>query len=253
MPADPVELWLVDLDACGPGLQALEGAVPRLSAEDRERASRVPQPHEAARRLAAYTALRIAIERMVGPQMRGRAFVRNAGGKPTLEGVSVQFNLSHTEDLALIGVAWAQPIGVDLEKVRPVKMDPRHIDAICAAGAGLGREPLPGKNTVHAFLQAWARLEAFTKARGNTLPKTLEDAGVRGRSHGETTLAGIETKARRLAHSAGLFVGDVRLPPGLHGAVATARAFPFARAEPFPADLPALEGILATGVGSALQ
>jgi 4'-phosphopantetheinyl transferase len=252
MAADSVELWLVDLDACGPALQALEEAAPRLSAEDRERASRVPQPQEAARRLTAYIALRIAIERMAGAGVRGGAFERSPAGKPRLDGTFVQFSLSHTEDLALIGVTRAQPIGVDLEKVRSVRMDHRHMDAIRAAGAGLGREPLPGLSAERAFLQAWARLEAFTKARGDTLPKTLAATGVRGRSHGKTTLAEIEARARRLAHGAGLFVSDVRLPPGLHGAVATARALPFARAVSFPADRPALDRILAAGAGPAV-
>jgi len=246
MASDSVELWLVDLDACGPAIQALERDTPRLSAEDRERASRVPQPQEAARRLTAYIALRVAIERMGGAGVRGQAFVRSPAGKPRLDGVSVQFSLSHAEDFALIGVTRAQPIGVDIEKTRPVRMDQRHTDAIRAAGAGLGREPFPGLSAERAFLQAWARLEAFTKARGATLPKTLADTGIRGRSHGKTTPVEVEARARRLAHAAGLFVSDVRLPPGLHGAVATARALPFARAVSFPAGRPALD-VLAAG------
>lgn len=245
MPADPVELWLVDLDACGPALQALEGVTPRLSGEDAKRASQVPQPREAARRLTAYIALRIAIERMAGAGVRGQAFARGAAGKPKLEGTSVAFSLSHTEDLALIGVARAQCIGVDIEKVRPVRIGQSHTDAIRAAGAGLSRELLSGPGPERAFLQAWARLEAFTKARGDTLPNTLADVGVRGRSHGTATTAVIEARARRLVQGAGLFVRDVRLPPGLHGAVATARALPIARAARFPADRLALDRILA--------
>lgn len=245
MAADSVELWLVDLDACGPALRALEGDMPRLSAEDIERASLVPQPQEAARRLTAYTALRVAIERMAGAGVRGHPFVRDRAGKPRLDGASVAFSLSHTEDLALIGVARAQPIGVDIEKVRSVRIGRGHTDAIRAAGAGLGREPLPGLSAERAFLQAWARLEAFTKARGDTLPKTLADADVRGRSQGTTTTPEIEARARRLAYGAGLFVRDVRLPPGLYGAVATGRALPFARAVRFPADRSALDRILA--------
>src|SRR5581483_9645150 len=81
---ESMELWLVDLEAAAPALEALEHDVPRLSADDRDRAGRLSDPREKRYRLAAYAALRVVLERVGGPGVRGQRFLRPAGGKPRL-------------------------------------------------------------------------------------------------------------------------------------------------------------------------
>jgi 4'-phosphopantetheinyl transferase len=243
MPDRIVEWWLVDLDACAPALQAIERAIPRLSPDDRRRAAALADPREAARRRAAYTALRIAIERLAGPAVRAQPFTRDDSGKPTLPLSGVAFSLAHTNELALIGVTRLATIGIDLERMRPIRMSLRHIDDIRAAGAGLGREPLPG-GTEHAFLQAWARIEAFTKARGHTLLHTLAGLGLRNRPQRPPSPAETQSTARRLARTANLHVTDIKLPLDLHGAVAVPRALLAARVRMFPADQSELANLL---------
>jgi 4'-phosphopantetheinyl transferase len=79
-------------------------------------------------------------------------FRRGERGKPELVGEDLAFNLSHSNGLALIGVASAGAIGVDLERVRP----PRRT------------EPL---------LRRWTAKEAVVKAFGLGLalsPRRLE-------------------------------------------------------------------------------
>ena len=235
MPDRIVELWLVDLDACAPALQAIERAIPRLSPDDRRRAAALADPREAARRRAAYTALRIAIERLAGPAVRARPFTRDDSGKPTLPDSGVAFSLAHTNELALIGVTRLATIGVDLEKTRPFRMSPRHLNDIRAAGAGLGREPLP-RRAEHAFLQAWARIEAFTKARGHTLLHTLADLGLRNRPQHPPSPGETQTTARRLVRTSGLHVTDIKLPRDLHGAVALPHPLLAARVRMFPTE-----------------
>src|SRR5262249_58155826 len=61
--ATRMELWLVDLDAAAPALEALEREVPRLSADERARARRLKEPREQRRRLAAHPAPRLALAR----------------------------------------------------------------------------------------------------------------------------------------------------------------------------------------------
>lgn len=243
MPADLIELWLVDLDACAPALEAIERDIPRLSPDDRERADALADPREAARRRAAYIAIRIAIERLAGPAVRAQPFTRDNSGKPTLPDSGVAFSLAHTNELALIGVTRLAAIGVDLEKMRPIRMSPRHIDDIRAAGAGLGREPLP-QGPEHAFLQAWARIEAFAKARGHTLLHTLAALGLRNRPQRPPSPAETQTTARRLARSARLHVTDIKLPRDLHGAVAVPRALLAARVRILPADQSELANLM---------
>jgi phosphopantetheinyl transferase len=242
------ELWLVDLERTAPALQVLEAAQPRLSTDDRRRARQVADLRERRRRLTAYVALRVALERMAGRPLRGAAFVRSPAGKPSLAGVAAEFSLSHSGRFALIGVTRLAAIGVDLERARSVRMSPRHQQLLAAAGRALADMPLPAQSSGDAvgqetFLQAWSRLEAFAKARGQGLARLLADVGVRGGSHAATP-AQIETATRRVAREAGLKVCDLRLPAGLFGAVAVAKAAPFPRVRAFPIDGPAVARLI---------
>lgn len=236
-----IELWLVDLEQCAAGLEALERDAPRLADDDRDRAGAIGDLRERRHRLTAYTALRVLLERVVGAGVRGRPFVRGPGGKPRIEEGGAEFSVSHTQGLALIGVTRALPIGVDLEKARVVRMAPRRHGEILAAGVGLGDKPLPDLGTDRAFLQAWARLEAFTKARGRALALTLADLDLRGKGRQQVPLTHVGSAARRLAREAGLMVRDVKLPPGLHGAVAAPRGARLARVRLFPTEPAGLE------------
>ena len=94
-----------------------------------------------------------------------------------------------------------------------------------AAGEGLGDKPLSGLGAERAFLQAWARLEAFAKARGSGLAWVfLVELGLRGKGPVQPPpLPQVRSAARRLVGAAGLLVCDVRLLPGFHGAVAAPR------------------------------
>jgi 4'-phosphopantetheinyl transferase len=234
------ELWLVDLERAAPVLEAIEQAEPRLSADDRARTHQLADPRERRHRLAAYVALRIALERIAGPQqVRGIAFVRFGGGKPRLAG-QVEFSLSHNGGTALIGVTGRGYIGVDLESQRPVRVSLLRRQLIVAAGDGLAGAPLASASDA-AFLQAWSRLEAFAKAKGRGLARLLEDVGVRGEGSHAVTPARVEAAARRMITEACLAVHDLELRPDLYGAVA---AEPFAAIPPvrsFPLDHPGIE------------
>ncbi len=243
---DSIELWLVDLGQCALALETLERDVPRLAADDRDRALAIDDPRERRHRLAAYTALRVLLERCAGPAVRGQRFLRDGDLKPRLGDRSAEFNLSHTEGLALIGVSRGLPLGVDIEKVRSAKMSPRRLGEFIAIGAGLGGKLLPSVGAERTFIQAWARLEAFTKARGRGLAQTLADLGLRGprRRQAPLTLAHLEDTARRLVRDANLAVHDVRLPLAFHGAVAAPRGVHVVGIRAFPADRAQIDQLL---------
>lgn len=241
-----IELWLVDLPKVAPALEALEREVPRLGSDDRARARRLREPAERRHRLAAYTALRILLERAGGPRVRGQRIVRPAGGKPRLIAASPAFSVSHTGELAMIGIARAHCIGVDLEARRVIAMSRRRREEIVAIAVGLGGpvRALVDPGTDAAVLQAWCRLEACAKARGTGVARLLSGLGLRQASGRTLSLASIETAARQLAGDAGLTVGDVRLPDGLYGAIATAPFTPPARPQRFPTTRGAIARLL---------
>ena len=242
-----VELWLVDLHTCADALELLEHETPRLTLDERERANALRDLRDRRSRLTTYCALRLLLERIAGPGVRGRQLTRSVTGKPSLDGGGAEFSLSHIDDLALIAVSPAMTLGVDLERVRPVKMGPRHLAEITAIGKGLSDKPLPALGTERAFLQAWTRLEAFTKARGRGLAQTLADVGARGRGgRHRLSPAELQVRARRIAHDAGLTVHDVPLPSALHGAIAMPRGPRPLRAQAFPTDHAAIARLLGT-------
>lgn len=239
-----MELWLVDLEAAAPVLEALERDVPRLSADDRDRAGRLSDARERRHRLAAYMALRVVLERLGGVDVRAQRFVRPAGGKPRLRTAGPAFSLSHTSSLALIGVSETQAVGVDLEGTRTLAMSRRRREEILAVGAGLGGRP-PGEFDSDAtVLQAWCRLEACAKARGQGVARLLGELGLRQGRGRQLPLADIKAAARRLVREADLAVDDISLRLGLHGAVAYAGSSAASRLRHFPADRAAIARLL---------
>jgi 4'-phosphopantetheinyl transferase len=234
------ELWLVDLEAAAPALQALERVTARLADEDRARALRVRDARERRQRVTAYIALRVLLERMAGPAVRGQAFVRGSAGKPHLATGAATFSLSHTGGLALIGVAPAGAIGVDLERARRLGMSARRREHILAVGSGLAAMSSIKPDADDALLRAWCRLEAFAKAHGQGVARVLEEVGVRGVRRRTPTPGDVEAAARALARKAGLLVRDLRMPSGLFAAVAATGPAKPLRPRPFPCEAGAI-------------
>ncbi len=246
----PIELWLVDLEACADALDAMERATPRLSKDDRKRAEAIAEPRECRHRLAAYTALRVLLERMAGPQVRGISLTRAPGGKPGLDDGHAEFSLSHTQGLALIAVGSSGPLGIDLEPRRIVRMSPRAALEICAIATGLGGRLAAAPGSNRAVLQAWTRLEAFAKARGLGVARTLTELGQRGRGRLQAlSSAELEIAARRQARTCSLSVRDLRLGPSLHAALAAPLGLRHGRVRRFPPHRPEIDALLA-GAGA---
>ena len=234
------------LDASATALAALERIQPRLGAGDRARACSHNDPRERRRRLAAYMALRVVLERVAGRAARGRTLVRRHGAKPQLPGGRIDFSLAHAGSLALIGVTAAGTVGVDLEPIRPIKISQRRRAELMAAAAGLADTdpPATGSTADAAFMQAWSRLEAYAKARGAGLERTLSWLGLRDGEARQQPLEEIEARARRLGAARGIAVSDLALPAGFAGAVALPRKATGLRPRVFPTHLAAIIELL---------
>jgi phosphopantetheinyl transferase len=243
------ELWLVDLKETAPVLEALERETPRLSDDDRRRALCLRDAEERRLRLAAYGALRIALERWGGERARRTAYRRNRSGSPSLAGMPA-FSLSHADNLALIGVTPSRAIGVDLERERRVRVSARRRQEILAAGAGLGCDVVNGPPTDRNFLQAWVRLEAYAKAQGESLGRVLDDLQLRAPGRRALSLADIEGWSRRQARRRALCVVDLAMPANLLGAVALEVAVRPPELRRFPADLGGVRRLLPAAGGA---
>ena len=163
LPPDVVHLWVVDV-----GLQSEDSARRRAvtSTAERERASRFRVPGHAERFLAAHGALRLILGDYLALEPRAIPFSLHEGGKPYTPGTDLQFNLSHSGALALIAVAWARQVGVDVEQIRPVPGLDEVAARVCTAEERKTLASLPEPRREGAFLAMWTRKEALAKLTG---------------------------------------------------------------------------------------
>lgn len=219
------ELWCVDLDAAAPALHAIEARTPRLSEAEAHRAAALSDPATRNEWLAAHIALRLLIERACGPQWRGIAFAHEERGKPVLAGAPILFSLSHAPGLALIGIAEQGVIGVDIERVRTVRIDAARRARIRAAGAIMAPAPLPSADDA-GFLQAWVRLEALAKAEGCGIGRMLTRLGILGAgARAQADAGAMRARAAALrAESPAKAVHDLQLGDAVYAAVACSGA-----------------------------
>lgn len=185
-----VELWLVDLAATAPILVDIEAQTPRLPVA-LPFAPSSPTLSASNERRAAHIALRIVLERRLGPAVRGCAFPTGRYGKPSLPAgfPSIDFSLAHCPGHALIALSWSGPVGVDIERPRKLHIPPRRAATICAAGAALVPASPPLGTTEADLLRAWVRLEAYAKADGRGIGRLLTALGILGRPRPDVTPA----------------------------------------------------------------
>jgi 4'-phosphopantetheinyl transferase len=90
----------------------------------------------------------------------------------------IRFNLTHSDDLALLVLASGQDVGIDLEPVRERKNLLGIAKRIFDEPTFKDLSALPNKNLVYEFKRHWTALEARVKARGISLFKKSDDSGV---------------------------------------------------------------------------
>src|SRR5438093_6210953 len=117
-----IHCWSISLDVTHSTCVALSAL---LSPGERSRSARMRYRTPRRRFIAAHGALRKLLGAYLGLHPSELGFVHNEFGKPALDGAGqgqfggrLSFNLSHSGDLALIGVAVDAEIGVDVEYIR---------------------------------------------------------------------------------------------------------------------------------------
>ncbi len=102
-------------------------------------------------------------------------FTYNDYGKPSLAGEgSLQFNMSHSHEMALVAVTRDAAVGVDVEHIRA---DFASEDIATRFFSRLEVETfssLPKEERVAAFFRCWSRKEAYIKAIGKGLSQPLD-------------------------------------------------------------------------------
>jgi len=171
--AGSVDLWLVDLSAPGTA-----DDLSLLDTSERERAGRFLIERDRRRFVNAHAALRRILSRYVGRAASALRFeLEVPHGKPVLVDAPLHWNLAHSEDHAVVGVA-AAAVGVDIEALRDrrdvLAMAQRHFNESEVQAL---RARLPADRGA-AFLCGWTRKEACLKAVGIGLRVDTRGLGV---------------------------------------------------------------------------
>jgi 4'-phosphopantetheinyl transferase len=170
-PAAGVSLWLASLDRTPDEVASLALG---LSPQEHKRAERFGTPLLRARWIAGRATLRQLLADILNTTPGDVRLKRGVRGRPELEGVrSIDFNVSHTDGIAMIGIAHALPlgvrIGVDLERVaRSVNADGL-ARKFLTANERAESAPLSVDERRVRFLHLWTCKEAMSKATGDAL------------------------------------------------------------------------------------
>jgi 4'-phosphopantetheinyl transferase len=189
-----VHVWAFRLEGSAALTEACRDV---LSPAERQRADRFVFPHDRIHHTIAHGVLRHVLSRYAGIAPGSLRFQATASGKPSLvwpadaSATTLQFNLTHSEDRALLGVSDGREIGIDLERVRS---NLEALDISRHYFFGAEREAIENALSVmrdSIFFRYWVAKEAVLKAQGVGLGFPLDRFCIHFHSAGDT--AHIET------------------------------------------------------------
>jgi len=145
-----------------------------LCRDEQERAMRFVRRADRRSFTAAHGALRLLLAAALGRRPREMRLAANRAGKPLLADGSIEFNLSHGGEVVLVALASERPVGVDVERLRPMPDRDAIIRRFLHRGEAADMAELSGVEADLAFFRCWTRKEAVTKALGLGMSLPLE-------------------------------------------------------------------------------
>jgi len=219
LPPDVVQVWTQVLRVPSPIEQSCYDI---LSAEERERAARNRAGRPRNDFVVTRGRLRSLAARYLGTAPQNLSFRYSKHGKPSLDGpFHLRFNVSHTEDLALLAFVRTREIGVDVEKITAATEARKLAERFFSVRERGVLENLSGEELHTAFFRCWTRKEAYVKARGEGLSLPLHQFDVSvtaGESHALLATRPDPSEAGRW------ILRDLPVIPGYAAAVAVAES-----------------------------
>ncbi|MBD0270176.1 MAG: 4'-phosphopantetheinyl transferase superfamily protein, partial [Cyanobacteria bacterium Co-bin8] len=174
--AGTLHIWHLHLQGLEPYLEAWVGC---LSPEERDRMNRFVFERDRIRYGLSRGGLRQLLSRYVNCDPAGLGFEYETRGKPHLcidgQRADLQFNLSHSGDWVVYGVSCDRAIGIDIEQVRPLR-DLQQMAQRCLTTEELQVfEQIPAEAAQAQFFEYWTGKEAFLKATGQGLTRSMSD------------------------------------------------------------------------------
>lgn len=171
---DEVHVWAASLEQPAASVRGLESL---LSLQELDRAERFRNEGDRRRYVVAHGILRRVLAGYRHADPRALRFTIGRNGKPSLSDESgptaLRFNLSHTEDMALIAVTLGREIGVDVERVRPISELDSIVESYFTPRERDTLRTMESTAKPAAFYRCWTRKESYAKATGGDLSIAL--------------------------------------------------------------------------------
>jgi len=167
-----VHVWPVSIQAPDSTVESFRRL---LAPDETERAARFRFEHLRSSFILARGALRILLGRYLKSPPQDLTFSYGSKGKPTLRRpASLQFNASHSGDLALFAFTMDCEIGVDVEAIRPMPDSEDIAKRFFCTEETAELMSLPSGQRDRSFFLCWTRKEAYIKATGEGLSAPLD-------------------------------------------------------------------------------
>lgn len=125
--------------------------------------------------LCAELIVRLLASQMLGVGTSGIALAVGAKGKPYILGVQgFHFNISHSADRVLVGIAEAE-IGLDIEVFRPLN---ERLISRCLSVAEIAQLSKTPEARMQEFIKLWTKKEAYLKYRSCGITGSLSELEV---------------------------------------------------------------------------
>ena len=183
-----VDIWHIPLT------HDLSSQINILNYQEQQRAQRFQFAHHQRRFIAAHVILRKIIAKYLDTAAHKLDFCENEYGKPqVISNIPIQFNLSHSKDLALLAIGYKHEIGIDLEyfSARPY---------LGIANNMFSEEEIAQISTLApkliplSFFTIWSQKEAFIKACGQGLSYPTKSFSVPHLPHKFENVQGLNIK-----------------------------------------------------------
>lgn len=168
-------VWRASLDQPAGVIAKL---APLLSQDEYQRAERFHRPTDRQRFIAGRGILRKILSQYLALAPDELRFVYNKYGKPFISDDqnldALNFNLSHSDDMALYAVAHGRLVGVDIEHMREDFATLEIAERFFSKEEFEALKAAPGDQRTRAFFNCWSRKESYIKAIGMGVSYPLE-------------------------------------------------------------------------------
>ena len=173
-----VHVWAAPLELPEARLAVI---VAMLSPDEQVRAARFHFERDRGRFIAGRGFLRALLGRYLQTEPAQLQFSYSPRGKPSLAAPAnngLHFNLAHSDALALLAVTRACPVGVDVERINPLRDAEGITERFFSPRESAALKALPADQKPAAFFNLWTRKEAWLKATGDGISEFLSKSEV---------------------------------------------------------------------------